>query len=171
MKEQLDEVRLYVLPNEQLSDADFERKLKKQLAKAQPEQRAALERSARASRKLGAMTQKDFARYWLDRFAAETVDATWARAVEALCMPGLSKAESAKLESFECRRERCKVVMTSSDGAAPAGVILEACGLGGMPRPSQPKLGWMLVEQTVDGSGTTRTTSMLVREGASMVPE
>ncbi len=174
MKAQLDELRLYVLPDEHLSDADFERKLQARLAKAAPGERAQLELTARANRKLAGMTEADLATYWLQRFEAEKVDTAWAKPVEQRCMPGLLGRTEPKLITFECRTERCKVVTSSKDVKDPSSAVVEACGLGGLRRNTDAReplnLGFMMIEQTADASGTLQTTMMLVREGADMVP-
>lgn len=178
-KAQLDEVRLRVTPDDELTDAEFEDRLKKELATLDPARRAEVERAKRSQRKTRGWTEEDFARYWLKRFEAEKVDAAWAKLIEDRCIPALRKNAEIKLERFECRTERCIVVATTKEPNDVARVIHQGCWVTGRHAPEEDdqatsdliNMGYAMLEMKPDPrSGTIRMVSMLFRPGADMIP-
>jgi hypothetical protein len=179
MKVQLNEIRLRVTPDDELTDAEFEDRLKKELEKLGPEDRAAFERSKRSQRKTRGWTEKDLARYWMQRFDAEKVDAAWAKSIEDRCIPSLRQSAELKLERFECKTERCLVIATTKEPNNVLRAIQQGCAIMGRhtrrgdaedPR-DLVNLGYSMLEMEPDGtSGAIRMVSMLFREGADMIP-
>ncbi len=176
VKAQLAAFRLKVLPDDELTDAEFEVRLKLRLDKAAPEERAMIELTERSQRKTRGWTEDDRRRYWLDRFDAERRDAAWADKIETRCVAPLRKEASVKLESFECRSERCKVVASAKEPNDVSAAVSRACGLMGRHHPDADErepinMGFSVLDYPLDNAtGSFRVTLMLVREGADMIP-
>ncbi len=179
MKAQLDEVRLRVTPDDELTDDEFEDRLKKELETLDPSRRAEVERAKRSQRKTRGWTEEDLARYWMKRFEAEKVDRGWAKQIEDRCIPSLRKNAEIKLERFECRTERCIVVATTKEPNAVMRVIQQGCWITGRHAPEEDddatsdliNMGYSMLEMKPDPpSGTIRMVSMLFRPGADMLP-
>ncbi|NUO48603.1 MAG: hypothetical protein HOV80_07075 [Polyangiaceae bacterium] len=179
MKAQLNEIRLRVTPDDELTDSEFEDRLKKELATLDPARRAQIERMKRSQRKTRGWTDEDVARYWMQRFEAEKVDAKWAKQIEGRCIPSLRENAEIKLERFECRTERCIVVVTAKEPNDVMRVIQQGCWIAGRhTRKGDDEatddlinMGYSMLEMKPDApSGTIRMISMLFRPGADMIP-
>lgn len=172
IKTELREVRLRTVPRSELTDAEFEEVLAREIATLEPVERAEREKMARSQRFMDQLGEEGIERYWLQKFERQKRDEAWARPIEDACVPQMKKQTSWKLHQFECRAELCKVDLTTTENGGALPVLGEACGIGRAGRAEQTPLGasgMMTVRSTVEGGGL-RTVVFVVRQGADMIP-
>jgi len=172
IKNELREVRLRTLPSAELTDAEFEEVLGRELAKLEPDERAEREKLARSQRFRDQLGEEGVAKYWLQKFERQKRDDAWARPIEEACLPHLKRQTSWTLHHFECRTELCKADLTTTEHGGALPVLGEACGIGRWRGDDSTPLGasgMMTVRATVDAGGM-RTIVLVVRQGHGDAP-